>query len=69
MTEEEFDLQLTRRIVAYAHTKRLPEDFAGRFVGTLRRRRRVRRAKLADPSVCGCGTEPAAGIVKRDPRP
>lgn len=52
MTEEEFDLQLTRRIGAYAHTKRLPEDFAGRFVGTLRRRRRVRRAKLAVVVAC-----------------
>ena len=52
MTEEEFDLQLTRRIGAYAHTKRLPEDFAGRFVGTLRRRRRVRRAKLAVAVAC-----------------
>ena len=47
MTEEEFDLQLTRRIGAYAHTKRPPEDFAGRFVGTLRRRRRVRREHAA----------------------
>lgn len=47
MTEEEFDRQLARRLGAYARTKQLPEDFAGRFVGTLRRRRRVRRAKLA----------------------
>lgn len=28
-----------------------------------------RRLYRTDPSVCGCGTEPAAGIVKRDPRP
>lgn len=52
MTEEDFDLQLTRRIGAYARTKRLPEDFARRFVGTLRRRRRVRRAKLAVVVAC-----------------
>lgn len=47
MTEEEFDRQLAMRLGAYARTKQLPEDFAGRFVGTIRRRRRVRRAKLA----------------------
>ena len=29
----------------------------------------LRRLYRTDPSVCGCGTEPAAGIVKRDPRP
>ena len=29
----------------------------------------LRRLYRIDPSVCGCGTEPAAGIVKRDPRP
>ena len=29
----------------------------------------LRRLYRTDPSVCGCGTEPAAGIVKRDLRP
>ena len=27
----------------------------------------LRRLYRIDPSVCGCGTEPAAGIVKRVP--
>lgn len=27
----------------------------------------LRRLYRTDPSVCGCGTEPAAGIVKRVP--
>ena len=47
MTEEEFDLRAARCLRAYAQTKKLPDDFADRLVGALRRRRRWRRAKLA----------------------
>ncbi len=47
MTEEEFDRQVSTCLRAYAQTKRLPDDFADRLVGALRRRRWRRRAKLA----------------------
>ncbi len=47
MTENEFDARMAERCGIYARSTRLPDDFADRLVGAVRRRRFIGRVRLA----------------------
>ena len=43
MSDEELDAAIAERLKAYEAVIRLPDEFKGRFVGSVRRRRTLRR--------------------------
>ena len=67
MSDEELDAAIAERFKAYEAGIRLPDEFKGRFIGSVRRKRTLRRLGLlgligAMAAVCMM----IAGFAKRD---